>query len=151
MDLERQVEEILRLEGLTLKTREAALRETFTSYQKDNQRMINHAKGNKPFSEYHLQCLEASKSLLKNVMKGKTTYQQEWSKIERDPEEGIKRRDKDPQYKLLEMTLTMYVFHGYFDEIDNQVKLLDETIQRLYLSKPKKNRERDPELWRNIL
>jgi hypothetical protein len=151
MDLERQVEEILRLEGLTLKILEAALRETFTSYQKYNQRMIDHAKENKPFSEYHLQCLEASQSLLKNVMKGKTTYQQEWSKIERDPEQGIKRREKDPQYKLLEMTLTMYVFHGYFDEIDNQVKLLDETIQRLYLSKPKKKRGRDPELWRKIL
>ena len=155
MDLASQVESILKYEGLKPKTREAALRETFAYYQQFQQRMIEHAKENqskeKHFSESHLPCLEAAQSLLKNVMKGKTTYQREWEKVEKDPEKGIKRRQRYPQYRIFERIFTIYTFSGFFDEIDRQTKLLDETIQHLYLNKPKKKRDRGPELWRNIL
>ncbi len=154
MDLVSQVEDILRYEGLKPKTRDAALRETFSYYQGFLQRMIDVVregqKKGRGSSENHLAVLEQAQTTLKDVIKGKTTYQKEWSKVEKDLEKGIERREHDLQYRVFEWALTFYVFRGYFDEIERQAEMLDKTIQRLYLQK-KKKRSRDPELWRTIL
>jgi hypothetical protein len=149
MDLVGQIKAILKHEGLKRKTRRVALKETIEYYHKDLRHRIQNAKEMQKkadLSEIYLQCLENEKLLFEKVLKGKTTYQKEWNKVEKDPEAGIKRREQDPEYALLERTLTLELFRGYFDEIDDQVKLVDDTIRRLYLKKPY-----DPALWREIL
>jgi hypothetical protein len=149
MDLVSQIKAILKHDGLKPKTRRVALKETIEYYRKDLQHRISNAKEMQEkagFSEIYLQCIENEKLLFEKVLKGKTTYQKEWNKVEKDPEAGIKRRGQDPEYALLERTLTLELFRGYFDEIDDKAKLVDDTIQRLYLKKPY-----DPETWRKIL
>ena len=149
MDLVSQIKAILKHEGLKRKTRGVALKETIEYYHKDLRHRIQNAKEMQEKADLsekiYLQCLENEKLLFEKVLKGKTTYQKEWNKVEKDPETGIKRREQDPEYALLERTLTLELFRGYFDEIDDQVKLVDDTIQRLYLKKPRK--KYDPETW----
>ena len=141
-------------EGMKPKTRDSALKETIQYYRRWEQRLIDqmredYRKGGS-FVEFHLQSSKDQQSLLEKVIRGETTFEQEWGKIIKDPHESIKRKEQDPGYARLEHTLTQF-FTPYLAEAGEQAKMMDDTIHRLYLSKPKKKRSRDPELWREIL
>jgi len=155
MDHVNQIEGILEhSQGMKPKTRDAALKETIEYYRKNQQRLIDSEKERQRkgcgFSEYYLRILEAEKTLLEKVLKGKTTYQKEIAKLSTDPYESIKIREKDPRgpYAVLEFIITHY-FSMYYEKWYSKSKIIDETIRRLYLSKPKK--KYDPEVWREIL
>mgnify|MGYP001025470367 CR=1 FL=1 len=141
-------------EGMKPATRDKALKETIQYYRRQEQKMIDSMqdainKGSS-FAEYHLWSAESQQSLLEQVIRGKTTFQQELSKIIKDPAESIKRKEEDSEYSRLEHNLTQF-FTPYLAEAGEQTKMMDETIARLYLNKPKKKKSRDSELWREIL
>jgi hypothetical protein len=157
MDLVNRIEGILEnSQGMKPKTRDTALKETIEYYHKYQQHLIDSARENQRKeegkSEFYLTVLEGEQILLEKVLKGKTTYQQEISKLSQDPYESMRIREKDPRgsYAVLEFIITSS-FSMFVEESERKAKLMDETIRRLYLSKPKKKKSRDPELWREIL
>jgi hypothetical protein len=157
MDLASPLEGILNhSEGMSPETRDKALKETIEYYRGWQKQLIDstkeyYRKGGS-YSEFHLQILEAEQVLLERVLKGGTTYQQEFSKLSKDPYKSMRMREKDPHgpYAVLD-SIAMQSFSMYYEKRDRKAKLVDETIRRLYLSKLKKKKSRDPEIWRNFL
>jgi hypothetical protein len=134
MNLVGQIEEILSHEGLKQKTRNAALKETIEHYRQYLQTSIDYARSSYVqgrCDEYYLKRVEAERSLLREVLQGKTTYLQEVSKLTKDPYENEKRRKKEPGYFELENTVTS-LFSVFYSEMEHKAKLLDETIRKLY-------------------
>ncbi|MBN2458825.1 hypothetical protein JXB28_00945 [Candidatus Woesearchaeota archaeon] len=144
-------------EGMKPGTRDKALKETIEYYKCWQQQLLDYAredyrKGGS-YSEYHMRSLELEQSLLKKVLKGETTFQHELSKIIKDPNEHTKKIEESPggEYWILNWTLNQFFPGIFFDEIEDYAKMMDETIARIYLSKPKKKRKHNPEAWREIL
>lgn len=152
MDLASPLEGILNhSEGMSPETRDKALKETIEHYRGRQKQLIDSRKGGS-YSEFRLRILETEQVLLERVLKGETTYQQEFSKLSKDPYKNMKLREKNfhGPYAVLDF-IAMLSFSADYANRDRKAKLVDETIHRLYLSKPEKKKSRNPEIWRNFL
>ena len=128
-------------EGMEPETRDKGIKETVEHYLGWQQRLLDYAredyrKGGS-FSEYHMRSLELEQTLLKKVLKGKTTFQHELSKIIKDPNEHMKKIEENPggEYWILNWTLNQFFPGVFFDEVQNYAEMMDNTIARLYLKK----------------
>lgn len=139
MNLANQLKGILNnSEGMKPETRDNALRETIEYYQQWQQKLIDNAKEayekGSSFAEYHLRIMEEEKSLLEKVLKGETSFMNEVSKIEKDPDKHIKKLKQKPHGTYALQSDTILFFLGNFDT-EPKARTLDQTIERLYLKK----------------